>query len=502
MIVAAETLNTESNLQWLLQDITAAPALPITGIATDSRRLDAGVAFLAVRGLTGHGLDYLEDAQRANVAAVVWDSDTGRPPAADLSVPMLAVPGLKARIGELADRWYGMPSAEITIAGITGTNGKTTVALLIAQSMRLLKRPCGYAGTLGAGVSEIKMGGGLTTPTCVELHGLLAEFRNEQARYAALEISSHAIDQQRIAGVHIDTAVFTNLSRDHMDYHGDMRAYFDSKSALFLEHDVKHRIVNVDSSFGRELAELIGAQTIAVSMERNAGTYSDHIEVTDIDAQNNGSRIAIRSTWGDANLFIPLVGTFNVMNATQALAVLLSWQTPFEQACAAIENCSAPPGRMQQVESDGGASIFVDFAHTPAALEAALKALRPHCRGALWCVFGAGGDRDRGKRPPMGEVVAQLADRVVVTSDNPRHEVPDAIISEIRSAMPGNEIAIVDRLAAIAYAIDRAGSDDLVLIAGRGHEQYQKVGDERIPFSDYEVALANIARGNQSGAIR
>ena len=491
MSVPAMHMNSSPTLSELLHGIADAPDLQVCGIASDSRRLDSGFLFLACDGISSHGLDYLSDARAAGVCAVAWDSSTASAPA-DIGVPMIAVENLAAHLGEIANRYYGNPSSRLKTVGVTGTNGKTTVAWMIAQCLHHLDDRCAYLGTLGFGIDELQGAEGMTTPAAVELQGHLADFTEQGATHAAIEVSSHALSQKRVDGVQFDAVLFTNLTRDHLDYHGDMQRYFESKALLFLEHSANHRIINLDSDFGTELAARCGQDVVTVS------THFDRVAngrrfvfVCSVVANQNGSDVSITSSWGDGKFTLPLPGDFNVANAVIVLAYLLTTGVSLEQACDVLQFVDAPPGRMQQV-STTGSTIYVDYAHTPDAIEAALRALRPHCRGKLWCVFGCGGDRDTGKRPLMGKLAERLADRVVITTDNPRHEDPQQIIDEILTGFSKADQATVieDRAAAIAWAIANAGPTDVVLIAGKGHEDYQEVGSERHAFSDYALAVA------------
>jgi UDP-N-acetylmuramoyl-L-alanyl-D-glutamate--2,6-diaminopimelate ligase len=350
----------------------------------------------------------------------------------------------------------------------------------------------------------------MTTPACIELHRKLAEFRSQGAGHVAMEVSSHALHQHRVDGVQFDAAIFTNLSRDHIDYHGDMQAYGETKTALFLDRGVRHRIVNVDSGFGRQLAARCvkagdrNVVRVSAGQAAQPASGTHYVVLRAIDADATGSAVTVSSSWGDGAFRLPLAGAFNVANAALVLAQLLCWQVSFDDAARAISAVSPAPGRMQRVVSAAsGPAVYVDYAHTPAGLEVVLESLRQHLRGRLWCVFGCGGDRDRGKRPMMGATVARLADRAVVTSDNPRFENPAAIIAAVLEGMDDNALAIEDRAAAIAYAIAEADDDDIVLIAGKGHEDVQLVGGKRLPFSDYEAARTRLlARQAKRGGSR
>ena len=495
MSMPAESLGTGTTLEQLLEGIADAPALPISGIAADSRQVTQGSVFLACQGATSHGLDYAEQAIEAGAAAIVWDSATGG--AIDIDVPMIAVEGLAGQLGEIANRWFGSPSDDVRVTGVTGTNGKTTVAWLVAQAFNLLDFRAGYVGTLGSGIGEVSGEGAMTTPPCIELHALLADFRDQGANHAAIEVSSHALEQLRVDGVTFDSAIFTNLSRDHIDYHGSMDAYFESKAGLFLDFDVRNRIVCLDSEHGAELAERCGPNVVTVSTQFDRiANGRPHVFVRGVVAADTGSHIVIKSSWGEAEIDLPLPGDFNVANAAEVLALLLCNEVALETACDVLSKVSAPPGRMELVTPAGDDSlpaVYVDYSHTPASIEAALTALRAHCRGKLWCVFGCGGDRDRGKRPMMGEVAERLSDHAVVTSDNPRTEPPGQIIGDILEGMSDDALAIVDRAKAIEAAIDDAAADDVILIAGKGHENYQVIGERKLTFSDVGAASACLA---------
>jgi UDP-N-acetylmuramoyl-L-alanyl-D-glutamate--2,6-diaminopimelate ligase len=504
MSMPAKNLNANVTLDQLLPGVPAVPAIPVGGIASDSRRLRQGDVFFACQGATSHGLDFIEQAIAAGVCAVVFDASTAT--AVEAPIPVIAVPELAKKIGAIANRWFDTPTSSLQVAGVTGTNGKTTVAFLIAQSLQLLDQRCAYIGTLGSGIGEISNGGYMTTPTCIELHDMFAEFRDQGAGFAAIEVSSHALQQNRVDGVKFDLAIFTNLSRDHIDYHGSMRAYGEAKASLFLDYAVENRIVNVDDAFGRELAKRCGPNVVTVATtagEQPAGR--PHISVSRIESRAHGYSVSFVSSWGNGSIRLPLVGKFNIANALDVLATLSCWGVSLESACAVLEKLSPPPGRMQRIDvSDEAAlpAVYVDYSHTPASLEAALVALRAHCSGRLWCVFGCGGDRDRGKRPMMGEVASQNADFPVVTSDNPRTEDPAKIMAEILAGMDGETTAIEDRAAAIEYAVARAAAEDTVLIAGKGHEYYQIVGAQRIRFSDAESAAASLENRARREAAR
>ena len=491
------------NLQELLKGITKAPALNITGLSDDSRQIEKGNIFIACQGKTYHGLDFVNEALQSGAKAVLWDCATGDQSLAHGNVPFIAINNLADQLGVITNRWHKNPSEKINVIGITGTNGKTTIAFLITQCLNYLGMRCAYIGTLGSGATTIKDDLSLTTPRCLELQKKISTLSIANTSYLALEVSSHALSQRRIDGIKFDTVIFSNLTRDHIDYHGNMASYGASKERLFFEYSSKNQIINIDGSFGEKLARKRGKDAIVISIKADR-IIDDRrfIFVRSIKKESFGSRIRINSSWGDTELYIPLIGDFNISNAVQVLAFLFITNIEFKAACDAIENMTAPPGRIQHVKessADTAPDIFIDYAHTPAALESALKALRPHTIKNLWCVFGCGGDRDQGKRKIMGQIVDKLADRIVVTNDNPRYESPMNIIQDILKGIKSNNvISIENRKDAIAHSITKAHHDDLILISGKGHENYQLIENNRIVFSDYKCAVTNLSNRLQS----
>lgn len=508
MNVAAETLARDCDLRDLLHGLARAPDVRVSGLSSDSRQVQKGDLFLATGGARSHGLDYVDDVVRAGAAAIAFDVSTVSTGPSDIGVPLIAVEDLAGKLGLIANRYFGFASERITVSGVTGTNGKTTVAWLIAQALRRLGVSCGYAGTLGYGVDRLASGDDMTTPDVVELQRRLATFCDEGASQAAIEVSSHALAQARVDGVRFEYALFTNLGRDHLDYHGDMASYGAAKALLFVDYEPRVGIINVDSEFGSRLAERCRGEVVAVStdIERTANGRP-YVFVRSVVAREAHSDVVVASSWGEARFELAMPGDFNVANAVLALALLLHQGHPIEAACRALSGVEAPPGRMQRVmPGKGGPTVYIDYAHTPDALEAALEALRPHCRGKLWCVFGCGGERDRGKRPLMGNVAERMADVVVITSDNPRREAPERINAEILTGLrrAADATVINDRGAAITHTIEAAAPGDVVLIAGKGHEHHQQLGARRIIFSDDRVAAAALeARSaGEAGAER
>lgn len=496
MSMPAEQLNIRPVLSVLFEGIVDAPAIAVDGLALDSRQLGKGFLFLACAGANNHGLDFSEQAVLAGAVAIAFDSSTAKRAPDNIDIPLIPVANLAAKLGVIANRFFGSPSQQVQVVGVTGTNGKTTVAWLIAQCLDILGTPCAYAGTLGYGVGELESDDDMTSPDVVETHRRIAGFVEAGAKVVAIEVSSHALDQKRVDGIRFDSTLFTNLSRDHLDYHGDMRAYGEAKVKLFVEYPAQRRIINLDSEFGTRLASRCRGDVITVSTNFDrVANGRQYVFVRSVVANERGSEIAIESSWGDAVINVPLPGDFNVANTVLVLAYLLSGGNSLVDACDALSQVSAPPGRMQRVPAQCGPAVYIDYAHTPAAIEAALRALRTHTRGRLWCVFGCGGDRDAGKRPLMGRVAERLSDALVITSDNPRGERPEEIIADIATGLTDMSRATIieSRGAAIAWAIAHAGAKDVVLIAGKGHENYQIIGDDRIEFSDYGAAAGHFA---------
>ena len=504
MSMPAEHVTSPTTAADLLEGLADAPAVPVSGIASDSRLLRRGDLFLACGGVGSHGIDYIRQALQSGVAAVAFDSTTADAPTITTDVPIVPVADLADHLGTIANRFYASPSKAVNVVGVTGTNGKTTVAWLITRCLEKLGRTCGYVGTLGHGIGKLEGGEGLTTPGVVETHGNLAKFRDAGAEFAAIEVSSHALEQKRIDGVAFDAVLFTNLSRDHLDYHGDMQSYGAAKARLFNDYPARYRIINLDSEFGADLAARCGRDVVTVStnFDRVANGRS-YVFVRSVVAGATGSTIKVSTSWGEATINLRLPGDFNVANAAIVLAFLIVEGVPLDAAAKVLSEVEAPPGRMQRVAgAEDAPGVYIDYAHTPAALDHALRALRAHCRGKLWCVFGCGGQRDSGKRPQMGRIAERRADRVVVTSDNPRNEAPGDIIAGIVAgiAKPEAVTVIEDRGAAIAWAIQQAEPRDVVLLAGKGHEDYQLIDGARRDFSDYVAAEAHLARRTEESA--
>jgi UDP-N-acetylmuramoyl-L-alanyl-D-glutamate--2,6-diaminopimelate ligase len=447
-----------------------------------------GDAFIALRGARHDGLDHLAEVCARGAVAVLVEA--GRELPSEALLPLVPVQGLAARAGAIASAFYGDPSLAMGLIGVTGTNGKTTTTQLIAQALGFAGTHCGVIGTLGSGFPGQLRDTTHTTPDAVTLQQLLAGLRQEGASAVAMEVSSHALAQDRIASLHVDTAVFTNLTHDHLDFHGSIEAYGAAKAKLFSHAGLRHAVVNLDDPFGRNIHASIPASVERIGYTVGQGPAD--IRATDVEFRAEGIRARILARGEEGDLLLPLIGRFNLENALAVIGALLAREIPLDVALSSLAKVVPVAGRMERI---GAAPlVIVDYAHTPDALEQSLRALRLHCRGRLWCVFGCGGDRDRSKRPLMGRLAREHADEIVVTSDNPRSEDPLSIIEGICAGIPDpGVIREADRRAAIFRAIRDAAPADCVLIAGKGHENYQETAGVRSPFSDSAVAREALA---------
>ena len=476
--------------------------LAILDLTLDSRSVTPGAAFLACQGRTTHGVAHAATAVERGAVAVLWEPAPGvEPPSLPAHVAVHAVPDLAQRAGDLADRFFARPSLDLRVAGFTGTNGKTTSAYLLAQAADLVGRRGAYLGTLGFGRPGALKDAGLTTPDCVSVHRRLAEARDAGAKTLGLEASSHALDQGRIAGVRFDTAVFTNLTRDHLDYHGTLEAYGEAKARLFRAPGLRRCVINVRDDFGRALAERVDPSLervlFSTSNEIWAEAGTGWIRVPELRATPAGLTLHVESSWGGGTLRSRLVGEFNAENLLAVLGVLLGWSVPLQQALVALAACAPPPGRMESFGGGAQPLALVDYAHSPDSLAKVLDAARAHARGRVFCVFGCGGDRDPGTRPLMGAIAESRADVVVLTDDNPRTEGSRTILEQILAGIRDTDAVhvIADRAEAIHFALAEADAGDVVVIAGKGHEDYQIVGGETRPFSDRVVVLDALGVG-------
>ncbi|KHT18329.1 UDP-N-acetylmuramoyl-L-alanyl-D-glutamate--2,6-diaminopimelate ligase [Pectobacterium brasiliense] len=481
----------DRNLRDLLAPwVQDTPARALREMTLDSRVAAAGDLFVAIVGHKADGRRYIPQAIAQGVAAIVAEAEGE---AADGTVremhgvPVVYLSNLNQRLSALAGRFYQQPAEKLQLVGVTGTNGKTTTTQLLAQWSQALGETSAVMGTVGNGLLGRAIPTENTTGSAVDVQQVLSQLVDEGATFAAMEVSSHGLVQHRVAALPFAAAVFTNLSRDHLDYHGDMESYEAAKWALFSEHRVGQMIINADDDVGlRWLAKLPDA--VAVTMENNLvpGCRGRWLKATQIDYHDNGATIAFDSSWGHGEIESRLMGAFNVSNMLLALATLLSLGYPLDKLIIAGSQLQPVCGRMEVFHAEAKPTVVVDYAHTPDALEKALEAARLHCQGKLWCVFGCGGDRDKGKRPLMGGIAEQLADRVVVTDDNPRSEEPQAIVADILSGLldAGRVQVIHGRAEAVTSAIMQAQENDVVLVAGKGHEDYQLVGNQRLDYSD------------------
>ncbi|PIE83466.1 MAG: UDP-N-acetylmuramoyl-L-alanyl-D-glutamate--2,6-diaminopimelate ligase [Candidatus Contendobacter odensis] len=505
---------TAGSLGHLLAGFTEVPRhladQTVTGLSIDSRQIKAGHLFFALNGGQQHGLEFLDTVQAAGAHLVLWEPPYDNlPPTHDTTIPLLAVPELRQKTGLIAGRFYGEPAQKLKIVGITGTDGKTSCAHFIAQALsntHAQSKACGILGTLGIGVYGQTQTASHTTPDPLTVQRFLAEQVANDQQYAVMEVSSHALDQGRVNGVQFAVAVLTNLARDHLDYHKTIVAYAAAKRRLFLDHQPACAVLNFDDPFGRHIATELKRTTalIAYGLGEMPEQPESFVRGKNLTLTPDGCQLQIQSSWGEGELRTGLLGRFNANNILATLATLLALDVPFDQALAQITQTVAVPGRMERLGGQSGQALAViDYAHTPHALQAVLQALREHLKGRLWCVFGCGGDRDPGKRPLMAAVAEQYADQLIMTDDNPRSEAPAQIISDMLSGLhqPKKATVIHDRRSAILEALAGATADDIVLIAGKGHEDYQLIGDQSLPFSDHAVAHEFLYPTLQNGCL-
>jgi len=464
--------------------------VPLADLTADSRAVKMGSIFVAYPGTVLDGRNFIPDAIARGAAAVIWERSAFEWNER-WQVPNLGVTNLRSRISEIAGHVYGNPSETLWVAGVTGTNGKTSVSQWIAAALDGLGRRAAVLGTLGNGLVGERVEAKNTTPDPIVLQRLLSEYLRRGARCVAMEVSSHGLHQGRVLGVRFDVGIFTNLTRDHLDYHGTMEAYAEAKYELFSLRGMTHAVINVDDAWGQRYARRLAGhelRTITYGTSPDASLRASRVELSssgvsfEVECEGERGRVQAR-----------VLGAFNVSNLLAVLGALRAAGIPLAESIAAVDKLQPVPGRLERVGGGARPLVVIDYAHTPDALEKALAALRPAVAAGrrLVCVFGCGGDRDAGKRPLMAQAAARLADQVVVTSDNPRSEDPHAIIEQIVAGIPGRPAeAIEDRQVAIFSAIHRARPGDVILLAGKGHETYQEIAGVRHPFSDREVAGA------------
>ena len=484
----------------------AIPSLDVTGIESDSRKLTPGALFLATAGLHRHGLEFLEQAIKAGCSAVAYDPEGVESVrwVDDSKVPLIAVEGLTRNLGSIAARFYGEPSTSMAVIGITGTNGKTSCTHFLAEALQGALN-ASVVGTLGWGRPGQLQSTHHTTPEPVEVQRILANLRDEGCQMVAMEASSHGLEQGRLSGVHFQGAVFTNFSRDHLDYHGTMAAYLNAKLALADWPGLRFIAFNAEEDFAGPIVQRMEGRLDLL------GFCAESFE-TDLDVPmlrygpasygQDGMHFDVIYKGGRRTIKTALYGDFNVENIAATLAAMLCQGIEFDEAISHLRNVVAVPGRMERVHCKGR-QVVVDYAHTPDALAKVLQGVRKHAQSRLWVIFGCGGDRDQGKRSEMGAVASQIADQVVLTDDNPRTENGDEIIQDILAGIskPG-AVAIRDRRAAIRYALEALGPEDLLVVAGKGHETTQEISGVKYPFNDRTVIeetwLDLVKESNQS----
>ncbi|MEY3220796.1 MAG: hypothetical protein RIT27_2153 [Pseudomonadota bacterium] len=454
----------------------------ITGLSLDSLFLEEKNIFLACQGTKMHGKIYLETAIEKKVAAVFLEEQ------GDIflknNIPCIPYPELSKDIGKIAAKFYDFPTQNMHIIGITGTNGKTSTSHFIAQH---LPQPCGLIGTLGYGIYGELNNGKHTTPNALDLQKIFNSLYIKNSRHIVMEVSSHGIQQHRVANINFEIGIFTNLTRDHLDYHGTMEKYGATKAKLFQDYGLKTAVINIDDSFGKQLLSSIPLKTKLLTYSlTNAHA---NIYCNEIIALPNGYQLDISTPLGNITTEIKLIGDFNVSNILAATATFIALNTPLKNIKEFLFETRPVIGRMELFHATNNAPMIVDYAHTPDALKNALQASRKHCKGKLWCIFGCGGERDQGKRPIMGQIAETYADHIILTDDNPRHESPEQIIKDILSGFQKQTHQVIQhRVSAISYALENSNKDDLILIAGKGHETYQQIGDEISYYSDRETA--------------
>lgn len=494
---------TPQHIDWTLSDLLAdalairdVAAVPVDGLALDSRQIRPGYVFLACAGTRQHGMEYLEAAVKNGAVAVLaevsadWPEFKLKSVGKKLNIPLVIVDQLSWSVSRLAKIFFRNLDNAPRICAITGTNGKTSVAHYLAQMLNQQYR-CGVMGTIGNGMLNDLSHATHTTPDAVTVQQYLSSFTEQGMQCLAMEVSSHALDQHRVAEVCFDTAVFTNLSRDHLDYHKTLEQYAAVKKSLFQKNSgIKHAVMNVDDVVGRQIAEelAIGIHGVTCSTQNQRIAGLDYVNATQLQIAAGKTTVKLETSWGNGKFVTRIPGRFNIDNLLSVIAVALAWKMPFQQVLTSATELTTIDGRMQTFGGGGLPLVVVDFAHTPDALEKALVSLKPYVTGQLKVVFGCGGDRDKGKRPQMAHVAEKNADELIITDDNPRSENSQDIINDIKSGLshPGQAQIISDRAAAIRLAVTQASVDDVVLVAGKGHETWQQIGQQKYPFNDAE----------------
>ncbi len=500
-MMAARQAEPGVRLSVLLKGLAEVPReqdISVSGIASDSRQVREGFLFLAGRGYSVHGLDFLDEALKRGAAAVVWEPG---PETADpgTRIPVrIAVPDLVHKLGLIAARFHDDPSADLDLVAVTGTNGKSSSVSLLAQVFDACGRTCGQIGTLGYGMSGQLTEATHTTPDALRLQALFAEFRDAEARCVAMEASSHALAQERMLGTHVRVAMFTNLTRDHLDYHIDAESYGAAKARLFAFPDLQSAVINLDDAFGARLAANLpeSLDVIGYTLGDVACPRARILRGEQLVLDTAGMHMRIAGDLGTGELRTPLLGRFNASNVLGVIGAAVAVGLDLAEVLDRLHSVHSVPGRMECFGGGALPLVIVDYAHTPDALEKVLDAARAHAEGELWCVFGCGGERDTGKRPMMGEIAARLAEHVVLTDDNPRGEDSLRIIADIRAGIPaGTDVTEEpDRTKALRAVLDRARPGDVVVLAGKGHETYQVIGRRHLPYDERETVAREIAR--------
>ena len=470
----------------------------IKSITADSRNVTRGSLFLAYLGAKTDGRSYIANAIEKGASAVIWDlTDFEWNPA--WTTENIAVKNLRLQAGFIAHQFYKQPSTKMWMIGVTGTNGKTSITHWLSQCFNYLDRKTAIIGTLGNGFANTLMPTANTTPDAIKLHEMLAQFYQQQTQVVAMEVSSHGIHQGRINGVHFDVAVLTNLTRDHLDYHGTQERYAAEKRRLFNSKNLAIAVLNCDDDFGQKIEQELNLTGTPVM---TYGIDNGDVKASDITFNDANFSFNVTTPYGEGKISAQLIGRFNVYNILAVLTTLLVSQVSLADATAAIAQITSAPGRMQQIGGGGLPLVVVDYAHTPDALEKVLTTLKEQLApgNKLICVFGCGGNRDAGKRTLMGNIASRLADAVVVTSDNPRFESERKIIQDIEQGLEGNYVVEENRSNAISIAVLSAKAGDIVLVAGKGHEDYQEINGIKHPFSDIEQVQQVLAQ--LEGAIQ
>lgn len=477
--------------------VAALPAeladIELTGMTLDSRQVRAGEMFVAVNGHAVDGRRFIPAAIEAGASLILAEADEitdNGTVASQNGVAIVYLYQLGQQLSAIARRFFGQPDEQLKLVAVTGTNGKTTISQLLAQWAEQLGYCAGVMGTTGNGLLQQLKPAVNTTGSAIEIQQVLAELVEDGASFAAMEVSSHGLVQGRVKALDFAASIFTNLSRDHLDYHGDMASYAAAKKMLFTNHSSGVAVINADDEVGREwLLTLPEAVAVVSDKSRLSGHAGRALWLEQVEYSTRGVTVCFDSSWGGGQFTAPLVGSFNVMNLMLALATLLATGHALPRLIETAPKLQAVIGRMEVFQKPDKPMMVVDYAHTPDALEKALQALRVHCREKLWCIFGCGGDRDNGKRPMMAEIAERLADHIILTDDNPRSEDPTVIMEDMQAGLkqPDSAAVIHDRHAACKWALTHAGADDIVLVAGKGHEDYQILADRTIHYSDRET---------------